>query len=149
MTERIYRKLTIADLRLTPAMNHNFREGFTSEKEASQFLGDPRNWLFTCLENDSVIGFIYGYELKHISQSGNMLYVHEVGVMGKYQRQGIGYKLLSELKAACREKRISKLLCLFTQKHNVPACRLYEKAGGEKAFDSQDDDRCYFFKVKT
>lgn len=90
------------------------------------------------------IGFPYGYELNRLDNKGNMLYIHEIGVLQQYQRQVIGLQILSGIKDLCRHSGICRFF-LFTQKHNIAACVSYEKAGGEKTSGEKDDDVTYFF----
>lgn len=141
--KREYRKLYLADLELVLRMNHDFRSGFVSEEYAKQFLLNPMNWIFACIQGKQIIGFAYGYELNRLDDKGNMLYIHEVGVLPQYQRQGIGLRILAGIKELCKLTGICKLF-LFTQKNNTAACALYEKAGGEKTSDT-NDDVVYFF----
>lgn len=142
MLEREYRKLNLSDLELVFEMD-SFRDNFISKENARQFLLNPMNWIFACIEAKKIIGFAYGYELNRLDNKGNMLYIHEVGVLPQYQRQGIGFQILNDIKNLCKLIGISKFF-LFTQKHNIAACKLYEKAGGEKTSDDYNDIT-YFF----
>lgn len=144
MQGREYRKLNISDLELVLQMNEDFRNGFISEDNARQFLLNPMNWIFACIQDKKIIGFVYGYELNRLDNKGNMLYIHEVGVLPQYQRQGIGFQILTNIKNICKLIGISRFF-LFTQKHNIAACALYEKAGGEKTSGAYDGDVTYFF----
>lgn len=144
MQNREYRKLNISDLELVLQMENSFRSKFISEENARQFLLNSMNWIFACVEGKQIIGFAYGYELNRLDNKGNMLYIHEIGVLPQYQRQGIGLQILTCIKDTSRHLGICRFF-LFTQKHNISACKLYEKAGGEKTSDSYDDDVSYFF----
>jgi ribosomal protein S18 acetylase RimI-like enzyme len=128
-------------------MNKNYREGFICYDNAYKFLENPNNWIFAAICDKMIIGFAYGYELNRLNDIGNMIYVHEVGVMEQYQRQGIGYRMMSELKDACREKKICRYF-LSTYQNNVGANALYRKLGGECSFESNGNDRNYFIQTK-
>lgn len=140
------RRLQIKDLNLVLQMEKDFRSEFICEENARQFLLNPMNWIFACIQEDQIIGFAYGYELQRLDDKGNMLYIHEVGVLPQYQRQGVGHQIITGLKDTCRLTGICRFF-LFTQKHNRAACALYEKVGGEKTRDAQDDDVTYFFNL--
>lgn len=73
------------------------------------------NWIFTCIEEKQIIRFAYEYELNRLDDKGNMLYIHEVGVLPRYQRQGIGLQTLSDIKNLCNITGICRFF-LFTQK---------------------------------
>ncbi|MCA0386582.1 MAG: GNAT family N-acetyltransferase [Firmicutes bacterium] len=143
---RVYRKLQISDLPLVIGMGENFRANFICEENARQFLMNPMNWIFACIQDQKIIGFAYGYELNRLDQQGNMLYIHEVGVLPDFQRQGIGLQLLMNMKMICERLGICRFF-LFTQRHNQAACALYEKAGGHKGNETLEDDVTYFFKI--
>ena len=83
-----YKKLNADEFSMVLEMNESFRSGFIDEREAQRFLSDERNWLFAAVDDDHIIGFAYGYELKRLDRSEPMLYIHEVGVKENYQRQG-------------------------------------------------------------
>lgn len=144
MTIRELRKLQLSDLELVLQMENNFRSNFIVKENARQFLSNPMNWVFACIQEEKIVGFAYGYELNRLDNKGDMLYIHEVGVLPQYHRQGIGFEILTGIKKLCKLTGICKFF-LFTQKHNIAACALYEKAGGEKTKDAFDDDVTYFF----
>ena len=70
-----------------------------------------------------------------------MLYIHEVGVLPEFQRQGVGKQILCGIKSLCKLTGICRFF-LFTEKSNHAACALYESTGGEPA---HNDDVSYFF----
>lgn len=141
MTNRIFRKLGVSDLKLVMRMDEDFRKDFVCEENVRLFLSNPMNWMFACIENERIIGFAYGYELNRLNNIGNMLYIHEVGVLPEYQRQGVGKEILKGIKKSCKLLGICRFF-LFTEKSNHPACALYDSAEGEPA---HEDDVCYFF----
>ncbi len=143
MERREFRKLSLSDLYIVLQMEKDFRNGFIVEENARQFLLNSNNWIFACIQGKRIIGFAYGYEMNRLDNKGNMLYIHEVGVLPEYQRQGIGFKILTDIKNLCKLTGICRFF-LFTQKSNIAACALYEKAGGEKTSD-ENDDVTYFF----
>ncbi|MGX8796050.1 GNAT family N-acetyltransferase [Fusibacter sp. JL298sf-3] len=55
------------------------------------------------------MGFAYGYELNHLDSNGNMLYIHEIGVLPQYHSQGIGRTLIENL----RETTTHLSICRF------------------------------------
>lgn len=155
MTKRIYKKLGITDLQLVVDMGKNFRSSFIVEESARQFLMNPQNWLFACIEKeetrykkDIIIGFAYGYELNRLDNSGNMLYIHEVGVLPVYHRQGIGTEMLQNITMLCKLTGISKFF-LITQKSNTAAMELYAKSGGKPAVDTGHGDTNVVFYFNT
>ncbi|MDF2941795.1 MAG: acetyltransferase family protein [Herbinix sp.] len=141
MNNRVFRKLGLSDLTLVMQMDVDFRKDFVCEENVRLFLSNPMNWIFACIDNNRIIGFAYGYDLNRLNNIGNMLYIHEVGVLPEFQRQGIGNQILNSIKSLCRLTGICRFF-LFTEKSNQAACALYESVGGEPA---HNDDISYFF----
>lgn len=141
------RKLAPDDIDMVLRMNGDFREGFVCRKSARVFLKNSQNWMFAALYDGRIIGFAYGYELSRLDDAGNMLYIHEVGVVKKLQRQGIGYRLMTELKAACKSRGLCRYF-LITDQNNAGANALYQKLGGEVSVKSQGSDVVYHFSTR-
>jgi len=137
----VYRKLNASDIDSVVRMETDFRSGFIVRENAERFLRDPMNWLIACLSGDRIIGFAYGYELNRLNGIGNMVYIHEVGVLPEYQRRGIGTELLRTIKRLCKSTGVCRFF-LFTERSNIGACSLYGKMKGEEA---HTDDVAYFF----
>ena len=76
-----------------------------------------------------------------------MLYLHEVGVAQRYQRQGIGMQMVCALQNICAKSNIGKIF-LFTDSRNAPANALYRKLGGEVSPSSGGNDTAYFFPIQ-
>lgn len=137
----IFRRLHVSDIMMAMNMNQDFRKGFICKENAILFLSQQDNWLFACIENDRIIGFCYGYELNRLNSIGNMLYIHEVGVLPEYQRQGIGKNMLAKIKEQCKSIGICRIF-LVTEKSNVAACALYQSA---KGIPAHEDDIVFYF----
>lgn len=142
------RRLNPNDLELILNMNIDFREGFAKEDKLKHFLEDDNNFFYACIFNEKIIGFLYGYVLKRLN-SEPMAYIHEVGVLHNFKKQGIASDLLRCIKNELFNDGIVKIF-LITQKNNVAACRLYEKTGGEVMGDIEYGlcDITYVFKEK-
>lgn len=142
-----FRRLTEADLPKIMRMNQDFRQGFADPEATQRFLQNPANWFFAALWEETVIGFAYGYALPRLNGSKNMLYLHEVGVAQRYQRQGIGMQMMCALQNICAKSNIGKIF-LFTDSRNAPANALYRKLGGEVSSSSGGNDTAYFFPIQ-
>ena len=141
-----YRKLTIDDLDLVLAMNRDFREGFAEKSSLRAFLSSPDCWLFAAVLENRIVGFAYGYALQRLNTGRKMLYIHEVGVLDDYQRQGIGTQMLTKLKEACAAEGFCKVF-LTCYQNNCGANALYRKAGGKLCEESHGKDTVYWFPI--
>ena len=144
LNSREYMKLDIEDIYLVLQMEKDFRPNFINENNARIFLSNPKNWIYACVENKKIIGFAYGYELNRLNQEGNMLYIHEVGILDDYQHQGIGTELMERLKRICKEMGMCRIF-LLAVKNNINACKLYEKVGMKSV---HDDDIVFYLSLK-
>lgn len=143
----VYRALTADDADMILDMNRNFREDFVSRDSAGAFLSKKENLLFAAVSENTVIGFAFGYLLPRLDGGRTMLYLHEVGVMEAYQRQGIGFAMMTALKQWCKDNGIGKMF-LTCYQNNIGANKLYKKAGGEVPRESQGEDTVYYFPIK-
>jgi len=93
------------------------------------FLQDPRTHTFVAIDDGSVVGAAYGYEL--LRPEGRwMILLYEIGVAEPQRRQGVGRALMDAFVAFARSKGHTKMW-LVTDAGNEAARRLYEGAGGE------------------
>lgn len=141
-----FRRLTETDLPLALAMNRDFRSGIAQEEALHVFLADPDCWLFAAVKDGRIIGFAYGYALQRLNTDKKMLYIHEVGIMEEYQRQGIGTLLMDRLKADCKAENFCKIFLICDRK-NTGANALYRKTGGETSVESQGNDTVYWWQI--
>jgi len=143
----VYRALTTDDIDMILGMNRNFREDFVSHDSAKAFLSKPDNLMFAAVFENMVIGFAFGYRLPRLDGGKPMLYLHEIGVMDEWQRQGIGCAMMNALKQWCKENCVGKVF-LTCYQNNIGANKLYKKVGGEVPPESQGNDTVYFFPIK-
>ncbi|WP_066500350.1 GNAT family N-acetyltransferase [Abyssisolibacter fermentans] len=139
------RRLNIGDAEKVIDMLENFRSEKITGDNAIKFLNDKKNYLVACLNDDKIVGFILGYELQRYDNQNNMMYVHEVDVLSEYRRQGIGKKIMYELKQICKRKNLCKMF-LITRKSNIPAINLYKTTKGKS---SNDDDIVFWYESES
>jgi ribosomal protein S18 acetylase RimI-like enzyme len=94
----------------------------------SLFLANPANLLVVAVAADEVVGMASGISYVHPDKP-LALFINEVGVSGRYHRQGIGRRLVSRLiergeELGCTEAWVA------TELGNKPARALYEALGG-------------------
>lgn len=95
------------------------------------FLASPANLLFVAVAEDQVVGMASGISYVHPDKP-LALFINEVGVSGRYHRQGLGRRLVSNLIEKGRELGCTEAW-VATELSNKPACALYEALGGEAA----------------
>ncbi|MTI71590.1 MAG: GNAT family N-acetyltransferase [Firmicutes bacterium] len=136
------RRLNVDDAEKVTNMVQEFRSVITKEKKVFDFLANKKNYIIACLDNKKVVGFVLGYELQRYDDQNNMIYIHEVNVLPKYRRQGVGKKMIKELKKISKDKYLSKMF-LITKKSNLPAINLYKATKGKS---DNDEDIVFWYE---
>jgi ribosomal protein S18 acetylase RimI-like enzyme len=96
-----------------------------------EFFSKETNYLLAGYVDGVFAGFLYAYELDRIDQQNPMMFLYSIDVLAEYRRQGIGKRLIEEIKSICTERRVCKMFVL-THEGNEPAMRLYQSTGGKR-----------------
>ncbi|HTE28283.1 GNAT family N-acetyltransferase [Flavitalea sp.] len=110
------RKLTDSD----PDHFLNLITVFEEVFEMADFSMPPRDYLqqlllkdtfsvFVAISNDEVIGGLTAYTLESYYTKGSFLYIYDLAVLAKHQRQGIGKKLMKAVVDHYRETSIEEV----------------------------------------
>ena len=98
-----------------------FPEG-ADEAMLERFLSDGRHRLLLAEEDGTLLGYAW-YE--YVLDEG---YVGSVAVAAEHRRRGVGRLLVEDMLSDARALRLA-FLTLEVRESNIPARRLYEKAG--------------------
>lgn len=113
-------------------MSRDYLEGFTIEKRKKfwlKYINDGKSVYVVEEKNGEIVGFA----VPKIVRSDNNEALGEVSAMyilEKYQRQGIGKKLLITCARLLRNVDVNKMI-IWVLKEN-PACGFYKSLGGEE-----------------
>jgi ribosomal protein S18 acetylase RimI-like enzyme len=113
------------------------------DDEVESYLASPAALSFVATSESEVTGWCWGYVLPR-PDGAAMAYLHELEVVEKHQRQGIGRDLLSAFMAGASRRGASKMF-LSTGKENTGARALYARMGGELA--AQGPTVNYWFQL--
>lgn len=94
----------------------------------SQFLSRSENVLIVALDADMPVGYLVAYLLDRVDRDQQMMFFYEIGVAESHRRQGIGKRMIAELKAICRSTNVLKMW-VPTGRSNLAATRLYASTG--------------------
>jgi ribosomal protein S18 acetylase RimI-like enzyme len=112
-------------------------------KPQTALLGDERTiFLVAFDEDDTPMGFVFGYELPRRHGEPSILFVYEIDVDAACRRRGIASRLLRELAQIACARGIETGFVL-TSASNAAAMRLYESVGGTRP---ADDDVMWDFE---
>lgn len=101
-----------------------FDETIVPERLAA-YLKNPANLMILARVNGEVIGQVAAV-LHHHPDKPTELYVDEVGVTSRFQRQGIAKQMMEEMLVWGRERGCEEVW-LGTEPENVPARALYAR----------------------
>jgi GNAT superfamily N-acetyltransferase len=94
----------------------------------SRFLSRSENVLIVAFDADMPVGYLVAYFLDRVDRDQQMTFFYEIGVAESHRRQGIGKRMIAELKAICRTKNVMKMW-VPTGRSNLAATRLYASTG--------------------
>ena len=105
-----------------------------------EFINNINSYGFIAQENETIIGFAYGYKLLRPDHKV-MFYLHSIGILSNYQNKGYGTKLMQYINNYVKNLGCSEMFVL-TDKNNKQACYIYEKLGGKNDYDNEI---CYVY----
>ncbi|MBR6789397.1 MAG: GNAT family N-acetyltransferase [Oscillospiraceae bacterium] len=97
------------------------------------FLNGTGNLAFGAFLDGRLIGLLYGYTLCRLDSRGPQFFVYSLDVLADFRNRGAGSALFQYAADHCRAAGYSEIFAA-TDKGNVPACRVYEKAGGRSHY---------------
>jgi ribosomal protein S18 acetylase RimI-like enzyme len=104
-----------------------YNEVDISRDAAAALLANPAFLMLAALnDRREIMGRIYGYILPRFDQTD--LFLYEVDVSERYQREGVGQAMMERLKTLCRERNYGEMFVL-TECDNEGGNALYTKSG--------------------
>jgi aminoglycoside 3-N-acetyltransferase I len=102
-------KLTSIDLNKFMELLHLFEDVFEMEdvkmpdKKYLQKLLEKQDFMvFVALQDDKILGGLTAYVLQQYFAEQPLAYIYDLAVLTKFQRNGIGRKLIEETNAYCK-----------------------------------------------
>ncbi|MGB4985792.1 MAG: GNAT family N-acetyltransferase, partial [Erysipelotrichaceae bacterium] len=129
------------DINYAKQVVKNFRNIEISDDKALDFLNDSSIILHVALDGDTVIAYLLTYRLKRLDSDNVMLHPYHLFVSDRYQKQGIGKKMIETIKEYAQNNK-THYMYLITQTDNMNARNLYEKLGG---YNHPDNHEVYYW----
>lgn len=107
----------------------NVRELAIDDNRAKAFIKNPNNHAYFALDDEKVVGFIWGYTLERLD-SEPMMYIHSVDVIKTYRNKGVGKQIVAKFIEIANKNNYRNTF-LITDKSNYPANTLYSSLNGE------------------
>lgn len=96
------------------------------DQPQTALLADERTTFLAAFDGDTPVGFAFGYELPRRHGRPTIFFVYEIDVDERYQRRGIGRRLMEELLRGREEAFV------LTDADNEAAMALYASLGGTR-----------------
>lgn len=133
-------RLTAGDAEKLAAASHLFDEP-VDEVAAERYLSAPENAVFVAYVGDEPAGFVRGTILHQLSTARRQLFLYEIAVDRRFQRQGIGRALIEAMAGLARNEDCAEMF-VFTNRSNRAAMQLYEATG---AVTEADDEQMFVY----
>ena len=113
--------------------------GYSAER-IKAFLCDENNVALIAKLEDKLICLIYGYSLARLDDKKPQFFIYSVEILSEYQGKGYGGRFVKWAVDWAMQNGFCESF-VPTEKDNIPACKIYEKAGMSHSDD--DCDRIY------
>jgi len=123
-------RLVAEDVKIGVAAIQNIKQARTTTAVVARFLTRPDQYFIAAIEDDQPIGFALAYELERIDRPHPMMFLYEIEVVERHQRQGVASAMIELLKKICREKDVFKMFVIASASNNA-ALRLYDSTFGD------------------
>ncbi|HET6992784.1 MAG TPA: GNAT family N-acetyltransferase, partial [Bacteroidia bacterium] len=102
----------------------------SSTTRLTNLLSKKEFIVFAALHENEVVGGLTAYELPMHSSDHSEAYIYDIAVHSRFQRKGLGLKMIAALKDYCRQNGIQTF---FVEAHgeDIHAVEFYHKAGGK------------------
>jgi len=114
----------------------------TEEKTNESFFLNKNNYLYVAMDNNQIVGQIYGYVLDRLETSKQKIFIYAVDVVETHRKQGIGRRLIETFLNPFQMGKHTDAFVL-TNKENESAIALYLKTGGKKVVHSDGEPLLY------
>jgi aminoglycoside 3-N-acetyltransferase I len=99
------------------------------EKHLQQLLQKDSFFVFVALSGKEVVGGLTAYTLEQYYSTQPLVYIFDLAVQTRYQRQGIGRKLMAAINEYCKNTGVEEV---FVQADEIDdyALEFYQATGG-------------------
>ena len=117
-------------------------EGFMlfNPEQIKLFLSESQNIALVAELDNKIVGFIFGYSLTRLDKKSPQFFIYSVDIHPAYQNKGYGSRFIKFAIDWASNNGFSESF-VPTEKDNLRACRVYEKAG--MTYSKNDCDRLY------
>jgi ribosomal protein S18 acetylase RimI-like enzyme len=123
------RLLTSADASLFERVADEVFDEPVDPKRLAAYLAEPGHFMLVALAGGEIVAQLAAVIHRHPDKATE-LYIDEVGVTPRFQRQGLARRMLDQMFAIGRAQGCEEAW-VGTEHDNAPARRLYESCGSE------------------
>ncbi len=100
-----------------------------------QVLGDKNCYYILCLDNSTPIGYLSAFRFPAVETADFQIYLYDIAVDELFRRQGLGSRMIEELKRHCGEDKVD-FIWVGTSLDNEAAQKTFEKTGARKVSET-------------
>lgn len=137
------KQLNVQDIKIAQQLFFLFSEVFenespsiSSESHIRKLLLNPGFIVYAAIHENEIIGGLTAYELQMYHSDSAEIFIYDIAVTQKYQRRGVGKKLLESIQEYCRKNGITEMF-VSANEEDQHALDFYQATGGmaEKVFN--------------
>jgi len=117
-----------------------------SPEKVKIFLSDKNNIAFVAKLENKLIGLIYGYSLTRMDGKKPQFFIYSVEIHPEHQNKGYGSRFVKWVVDWAMQNGFCESF-VPTDKDNIPACTVYEKAG--MSHSKSDCERIYVIEYSS
>jgi ribosomal protein S18 acetylase RimI-like enzyme len=122
------RRLKAGDERAASRVAAVFKSAVLATAAAGRFLANPANYLIIAEFGERLAGFVLAYRIDRLDRPQGQLFVYEVAVLPEFQRQGIGTRLMEEIRRIVTDEHLMEAF-VVTDRVNQSARHLFDRTG--------------------
>lgn len=103
-----------------------------SNKHLQELLDKEDFFVFVALYEGTIVGGLTAYSLTQYFSESPLVYIYDVAVLKKYQRKGIGKKLLLGITDYCKDMGIEEII-VQADEADEHAIEFYHSTGAQAA----------------
>lgn len=99
-------------------------------KVNDNYLSNQNNHFYVAMEEDEVVGAIFGHEFDRLDISKKQIFIYSLDVKEAYRRKGYATSLVNHLLDIAQKSEYHNVF-LLADNNNTPAIKLYDSIEGE------------------
>ncbi|MEP6705831.1 MAG: GNAT family N-acetyltransferase [Acidobacteriota bacterium] len=106
-----------------------------NEAFLKQALSDKNCYYILCLDNSTPVGYLSAFRFPAVETADFQIYLYDIAVEERFRRQGLGSRMIEELKRHCGEDKVD-FMWVGISLDNESAQKTFEKTGARQVSEA-------------